>query len=225
MARCRLKISNPIGRRMATGFTALALVFLATACVSMSQPALRFDYYTLHYPPPAPITETPLPVILRVDRFSDPAAGTGRWMIWTSDGLQLREYPYRRWQALPGVLVAGFLARDIRESGIFTAVVDPGALVPPTHVLEGSVDQFLEERTEAGWFARLTVTITLVASPPRDAARPVLFQKCYKIRVPEDDHAPGIGLAEAMGRAMAELSARIGHDLRRRLSPAMTGRA
>ena len=46
-----------------------------------------------------------------------------------------------------------YLRRDLRQSGLFLAVVGPGSSLPPTHQLEGLLEKWMEVDTDRHWLA------------------------------------------------------------------------
>jgi ABC-type uncharacterized transport system auxiliary subunit len=110
-----------------------------------------------------------------------------------------------------------FLARDMKESGLFKAVLPGDSGIPVTHMMEGSVDEFLEWDTEQTWKAVLAVSITLMVEKEPDISKKVLYQKTYRTEEACKQRNPR-ALAEAMSRAMARVSEHIIRDVYRSLS-------
>ena len=197
-----------MNRFMIALLTLLPLSFLPSGCATLKQPALKVEFYTLEYAPPRARDSKPLPVALRVERFSAaPIYDTGR-IIYRDREFRREAYVYDRWRADPADLVAYYLIRDLRECDLFQAVLSRESSISPSHVLEGSVDEFLEWDRAADWQAVLAVSITLVAQAEPDLAKKVLFQKSFRAVKTCKEKNPR-GLAEAMSEAMAAVSEEI----------------
>ena len=171
----------------------------------MKQPSLKIDHYTLEYAAPKPGDLKQLPVILKVEPFSVSPLYDTRQIVYRDQSFKRETYNYHRWRANPADLVTDFLARDMRNSGLFRAVVEQGSSVSPTHILEGSLDEFFEWDSAEGWKAVLTVTATLIKAKETDTARRILFQKTFHEIQPYQEKTPK-GLAQAMSEAMSRLS-------------------
>ena len=184
---------------------ALLLLLSITSCSSMKQPSLKIDHYTFEYAAPKPGDLKQLPVILKVEPFSVSPLYDTRQIVYRDQSFIRETYNYHRWRANPADLVTDFLARDMRNSGLFRAVVEQGSSVSPTHILEGSLDEFFEWDSAEGWKAVLTVTATLIKAKETDTARRILFQKTFHEIQPYQEKTPK-GLAQAMSEAMSRLS-------------------
>jgi len=151
----------------------------------------------------------PLPVVLRVERFTAaPEYGTDR-MIYRDSFNKRSAYYYHKWRAAPADLVTFFLKRDLAESGRFSGVLPPERGSGNTHVLGGTVEEFLEWDGETSWEALITVNIVLLDPAETDASRRVLLQKRFTAREKCEARKPAF-VAKAMSKAMAQLSADIG---------------
>lgn len=190
----------------------LSVFFLAGGCLNFKQPRTRVHHYILEYASPEIADLKPLPVSLKVERFSvAPAYNTNR-MIFRDASFKRDEYFYHKWRANPGDMVSDFLSRDIRNSGLFKAVLPYESDFPSPFVVEGSVDEFVEWDSPEGWNAALAITITLIAAQEPDVTKRILFQKTYRMEKPFTEKNPQ-GLAQAMSLAMADLSMNIMRDI------------
>jgi len=187
-------------------------VMLIGACMNLTQPSPKVAFYTLEYEA-GDIGETkPLPFAIRIERFSvAPVYNTPR-IIYRDKSFIRTEYTYHKWRANPGDLVTYFLARDMKRSGLFKAVIPRDSGIPATYLLEGAVDEFLEWDSENTWKAVLGLSITLMAENEPDVSKRILFQRTYRAtQTCRLEHPKA--LAEAMSLAMAEISARIIKDI------------
>jgi len=199
-------------RMTKTCFLCLTLFILAAGCVNFKQPRNRVQHYMLEYASPEMKDLTPLPVSLKVERFSvAPAYNTNR-IIYRDGSFKRDEYFYHKWRANPGDMVTYFLGRDIRDSGIFQAVLPHGSDFPFSYVLEGSVDEFVEWDSPEGWNGVLAVTVALLAANEPDVSRRILLQKTYRIEKPLAEKTPQ-GLTQALSRAMGDISTHIISDM------------
>jgi ABC-type uncharacterized transport system auxiliary subunit len=190
----------------------VSVFFLVGGCVSFKQPRNRIQHYTLEYVSPEITDLKPLPVSLKVERFSvAPAYNTNR-IIYRDGSFKRDEYFYHKWRANPADMVASFLSRDIRNSGLFKAVLPQETGFPFSCVLEGSVDEFVEWDAPEAWKAVLSVTITLLAPNEPDVSKRILFQKTYQAEKPFPEKNPR-GLAQAMSLAMADISMNVIRDI------------
>ena len=190
----------------------LAVLFLAVGCFNFKQPRNRVQHYMLEYTSSEMKDLKPLPVSLKVDRFSvAPAYNTNR-IIFRDGSFKRDEYFYHKWRANPGDMVTYFLSRDIRNSGLFKAVLPYGSELPFSCVLEGSVDEFVEWDSPEGWHGVLAVTVTLMAAKEPDVSKRILFQKTYRAEKPLTEKNPQ-GLTQALSLAMADISKNIIMDI------------
>lgn len=192
------------------------IVFLLlSGCVGIKGSAVTFDYYTLEYD--APMTGNAsmpgaLPVVLRLERFTAaPEYETDR-MIYRDSSNKRSAYYYHKWRSVPADLVTFFLKRDLAESGMFAAVLPPERGAGHTHVLDGTVEEFLEWDSETSWEAVITVNIVLLDPFETDATKRVLLQKRFSAREKCEARQPPF-VARAMSKAMAQLSREIGTEL------------
>lgn len=180
-------------------------LLVAVGCVNLKQPRNQVYHYTLEYPPPKITGLKPLPVSLKIERFSVASMYNTQRMIYREGSFKRDDYFYYKWRANPGDMVTDFLGRDIRNSGLFKAVLPYGSDVDCSFALEGSVDEFLEWDTPEGWKAVLAVTVALMDPQEPDVTKRILFQKTYRAEKPLTEKNPQ-GLAQAMSVAMGEVS-------------------
>ena len=192
----------------------LCFCFLIGGCVNFRDPikAEKTTFYTLEYEAPAPSHSQALSAALRVKRFSTaPTYDTNR-IIYREGAFRRDAYVYHKWRNNPGQLVSHFLSRDMRETGLFEAVLYHDSRVPASHILEGWVDEFFEWDAEDRREAVLSLSIVLTAFDEMDVGMRNLFQKTYHKREPCGGETPK-ALAEAMSHAMQEVSSEITGDI------------
>jgi len=197
------------------GYSAVAVlvgILLFGGCLKLQRPEKPVRFYTLEYAEPEHRVDKPLGSILQVNRFGVAPTYNTRRMIYREGDFRRDAYIYSQWRDNPGEMVSYFLARDLRGSGYFNAVVPHRTQAGVTHVLEGYVEEFFEWDFEEGWEAVLTVSITLTKALEPDVSRKVIRQKTYRVREPFQEKTP-TGLAAAMSRAMRALSRQVIEDV------------
>ena len=189
---------------------------LLGACLNLKQPRNKTAFYTLEYDSPLKNGVEALPYSIGLERFSVAPVYNSNLIIYRDGSFRRASYTYHKWRANPGDLITYFLARDMKTSGFFKAVLPQDSGIQATHTLEGSVEEFFELDTAETWSAVLTLSITLMVEDEPDISKRILYQKTYgavkgcKQRDPQ-------ALAEAMSHAMAEVSEQIIRDARNRL--------
>ena len=195
----------------------MGLTLPLTACLDLKQPSNKIEYYSFEYDPPGIADHPSVSHVIKVALFSVSPIYNTRKIIYRDDAYKRAAYDYHKWQANPAELVTHFLARDMRQSGLFKAVVTRNSRFPHAYVLGGSVDEFLESDTQAGCQANLSLNIILMSEHETDVSKKIIFQKSYHISKACRQKNPR-ALAEAMSTAMAEASAQIIDEVYKRLA-------
>ena len=181
-------------------------------CSALKKPKPKIHHFTLEYAVQEIKDLTSLKAVLRVDRFGTAPAYNSNRMIYRDKSFKRDEYVYSKWIGNPGDMVTYFLARDLRDSGLFKAVFTYKSHLAASYALEGSVDEFFELDAPEGWNAVLGLSITLVAAQEPDISKRILLQKSYRVtRACEEEHPRG--LAETMSLAMQEISEKVIRDV------------
>lgn len=199
------------------GFAAV-LCFIGTMVGCANIQPTRIDYYTFHYDPPLAFRDQSHENhILQVERFGvSPSYHTTKFVY--AEGKFLRNtYTSHQWRAMPQDLIAYYLARDIRASGVFQAVAGPESRLPADRVLSGTVDEFYDTEGPSGCKAVLGVTIALLEASQPDVSKRVMFQKTYRQEVPAPERSAS-SIAAAMSEAMQAVSKSVIEDLRQHSS-------
>ena len=187
-------------------------LFCLAGCSALNKPKPKIHHFTLEYTVPKIKDLKPIDVVLRVDRFGVAPAYNSNRMIFRDQSFKRDEYIYSKWIANPGGFATYFLARDLRDSGLFKAVFTYKSHQAASYALEGSVDEFFEWDTPEGWDAVLGLNITLVVLHEPDISKRILFQKSYRVtRRCKEEHPRGF--AETMSLAMGEVSEKIIRDV------------
>ena len=194
----------------------VAVCFFSTGCADLSKPSNKVSLYTLEYAVQPANDLKPLPWVLRVERFSASPLYETENMVYRDKPFKKESYSFYQWRAKPQDLVAYFLMRDLQQSGIFKAVLPAASALPATHLVFGNIEEFLEADQEPAWQAVLAVTVVLRAQKETDIMKSILLQKTYtatetcKFKNPQ-------AVAEAMSRAMAQVSQQIIRDIHQAL--------
>jgi ABC-type uncharacterized transport system auxiliary subunit len=190
----------------------LALPLVFVSCLGLQQTEEKMQFYTLEYDPPQVDDLAPLPVVIRVEKFSvAPPYDTYR-IIYRDRSFKRDAYSFYKWRAGPGDLVTYFLGRDLQASGLFKAVLPQDSRAPVSHVVEGRVEEFFEWDAEPNWKAVLSLSIVLSVADEPDVSKRILFQRTYHATFPCEQKNPR-ALAAAMSRDMSEISNKIIRDI------------
>ncbi len=189
-------------------------------CISLKQPNMKFEYYTLEYDALTPDKSTvsdQKSTILKIKYFdAAPLYNTDR-IIYRDQRFKRTPYFYHKWKVKPAEFVTYFLSRDLKESGLFEAVLPPTSGSLHTHTVEGTVDEFLEWDSNDSWKAVLSVSVTLQVAREPDVDKRVIFQRSFSTRKKCQERNP-LSLAKAMSLAMAEVSKEIGIAIHKALA-------
>ncbi len=192
----------------------LLLVGLLSGCFGGGGRTPFIRQYVLEYAPPQaawgirPAAEE----TIRVERFLADRMFMGQDMLYRQGSYRRDAYPAQRWRVSPGNMVTEFLRRDLRESGLFAAVLSDRDAEDARFSLTGGVEQFIESREATGRKALLTVTATLMDLSKKETAHLVVFQKSYRAEAAMTGEG-GAALAGAMSLAMSDLSRQVITDI------------
>lgn len=194
------------------------ILFLLSAMLFVTGCGGRSTYvvqqYLLDYSPPVLAGQTKAAEAIRVESFSTSQAFASTAMLYRPSPLELSSYSRERWRVMPCDMVTDFLLRDLRNSGIFTAVLayeDPGG---GRYVVTGTVFEFLEVDGSDGPRARLSVDATLLDTTEREIAKRFVFQKTYTVEEMMKEKSAR-ALAESMSGAMKKFSGELMVDIHR----------
>lgn len=189
---------------------------LITSCSFLgARPSYQVNQYTLEYPSPILKESTSINELVRVERFSVAQTYNTSAMIY-KEGPNLRNVdPYNRWRIKPGEMATENLVRDLRNSGLFRAVISYSDSGETRYLLRGQVDEFLEVSEKNG-LAVLSLNVTFLDLEKSDVAERMIFQRDYTVAQPCAEKTPA-GLAQGMSKAMGEISRQILLDLQKAL--------
>ena len=189
----------------------LLAAFLVACLGGCGKPPMLVNQYLLEYPAPVTGGKVKIPAAVKVELFSVAQAFNTNAMVYQPRPFQSQSYNYSRWRANPGYMVTDYLTRDLRESRLFQAVFGPDSGDKYRFKLEGGLAEFQELDNSDGWQASLALTVTLLDTSQEELPQRVVFQKNYRVLEPMPEKTPQ-GLAQAMSRAMEQVSARIIND-------------
>jgi ABC-type uncharacterized transport system auxiliary subunit len=188
------------------------LMVLISSCSLGAKPSYIVNQYTLEYPSPILKELTSINELVKVEPFNVAQTFNTSAMIY-KEGPNLRNVdPYNRWRTKPGEMATEYLVRDLRNSGLFLAVISYNDIEETRYLLEGQVDEFLEVSEKDGQKAVLSLTVTFLDLKKRDTAEKVIFQRDYKVVESYTEKTPA-ALAQGMSRAMEKISRKIILDL------------
>lgn len=188
------------------------LWMLVSGCIGPTVPRQNIAYYTLVYPPPLAVATTRTAVVLQIDPFTVAAPFDTEKIVYEPAPYRRDVYHYHRWESNPADLVSHFLARDLKASGRFAAVLTAPGSLSATHFLTGSLDEMYEYDSPKGWQAVLGITVTLSIAGSRAADQAILFQKSYRNSEWSANRNPQAVVA-AMSAAMAAVSRAVYADI------------
>jgi cholesterol transport system auxiliary component len=188
------------------------LVSCLGGCFSLNKPGNRIDYYTIEYTPPKLPDLSPLGAVVRVERFLVAPAYNTRRIVYQDRSFARNEYIYQQWRPSPGDMVTFFLTRDMRESGLFEAILPYESRLAATYALDGSVDEFFEKDKEDHWMAVVSIGVTLTVEKEPDTIKKIIYQKSYRAEEP-CARKNAQALAAAMSSAMERISRNLIEDV------------
>lgn len=193
---------------------ALIAALLSSACTTnFGKPSPKVDYYALEYDPPVKAAETDkMPFSIQIKRFRVSPLYNSNKIIFRDKAYARNEYHYHKWRANPGDTVTYFLKRDLQQSSLLKAVFSHEDGFACDYLLEGAVDEFLEQESQNSWEAVLSITVALLKTNEPDVSKSVIFQKAYRSRAACRQKNPK-SLSEAMSLAMAQISQQVMMDI------------
>jgi ABC-type uncharacterized transport system auxiliary subunit len=210
--KLRSEEARTSGGKMKRLLYLLAAFIIITGCGGKSTYVVQ--QYLLDYSPPALTGLAKTNEVLRLEPFSTAQAFTGTAMFYRPSPFELSSYSRERWRVIPGDMVTDFLLRDLRNAGMFTAVLayeDPGE---GRYVVTGTVAEFLEVDGRDGPRARLSVDVTFLDTTQREITKRVVFQRTYTVEEAMKDKSAR-ALAESMSGAMKKFSVELTVDIHR----------
>jgi ABC-type uncharacterized transport system auxiliary subunit len=190
----------------------LLLIGLLSGCLGGTGKTPFIRQYVLEYPPPQVGERTAVEAMIRVERFYADRMFMGQEMLYRQGPFRREAYSEHRWRVGPGDMVTEFLRRDLREAGLFRAVLSERDADEVRFSLTGGVEEFTEIWEAQNRKALLAVTITLLDLSRKETASLVVFQKSYRLSAAVAGEGAA-GMAGAMSLAMSDLSRQVIADI------------
>lgn len=201
-------------------FGIILVVIGLTGCLGWTGTASApVRHYVLEYAPPRVMGGAGVAEMLKVERFTAARLMAGPAMLYRQGPFHLDAYHEHRWRVAPAEMVADLLRRDLRQAGIFRAVLSPRDAEETRFILEGGVEEFFEMEEGGDRKALLVASLTLLDLSRREVSMRVVFQQTYRSEALFKTEGAS-GFAEAMSRAMMQLSTQVIADI----GNALTGR-
>lgn len=184
---------------------------------ALQHPARPVTYYSIEYPCPARLSQQPMAGVLRIKPFAVVEAFAADRIVYEDPPSSFRSPYYERWIAGPASLVAAALARDLSESGIFTAVLRSRGILEPDWEMAGTVESMKARKRDGRWETEITLHVLLYPWPKQgvEAVEPGrIFQKRYSVTAPCKD-AESLSVVNAMSAGIEQLSGEMLRDLAR----------
>jgi ABC-type uncharacterized transport system auxiliary subunit len=197
---------------MKKGIGILLLSILLSGCLGGTGKTPFIRQYVLEYPPPQRLGRPAVEAMVRVERFAADRMFMGQAMLYRQDPFLREAYPLHHWRVSPGDMVTEYLRRDLREAGLFLAVLAERDAEEVRFSLTGGVEEFLESSEGSNRKALLAATVTLLDLSRKETASLVVFQKTYRLEAPMAGEGAA-ELAAAMSRAMSDLSRQVIADI------------
>ena len=188
------------------------VVLLVSGCGLGKNKPYVVKQYLLEYPPPAVEGLKPGNEPITVKHFFVGKAFSTTEMVYRQDPYLYQSDPYNQWMVSPGLMVSGYLTRDLTRSGIFRAVFASDSVEPTRYVLQGRVDEFLESNQDGISKAVLGLSVILLDATRGAVPGSVVFQRDYRILEPLPEKT-SVAFAQAMSKAMEQFSRLLLADL------------
>jgi ABC-type uncharacterized transport system auxiliary subunit len=170
------------------------------------------EQYTIEYPSPVFAGLSRIDATIRVNLFSVNHAFNSPAMVYRPDPFQQDAYSYSRWIVNPGDMISDYLLRDLRNSGLFSAVFSYSDSEDAGFLLQGSVEKFLEVDGKDSSKAELTLNVTLIDAAQRELTKRIVFQKNYVLSGPLEAKTAA-GFAAGMSKAVELFSVQLIKDI------------
>jgi ABC-type uncharacterized transport system auxiliary subunit len=190
---------------------AAAVLLFFSGCIGGKRTNV-IEQYTIEYPSPVFAGLSKIDTTIKVNLFSVNHAFNSAAMVYRPDSFQQDTYNYSRWIVNPGDMISDYLLRDLRNSGLFTAVFSYSDTEDAGFLLQGSVEKFLEVDGKDGSRTELTLNVTLLDAAQRELTKRIVFQKNYVLSGPLEAKTAG-GFAAGMSKAVELFSVQLIKDI------------
>ncbi len=188
---------------------ALLLAALCSGCMSR-QPYAKHQF-VLEAARPAQPARPPHDVALAVRDFTIDPVYEGKGLVYRKGESEYESDFYNEFVIAPQILVSSQTRAWLSRSGMFGTVLEPGSLVGPTHILEGSV-LVLHGDFRGGKQPQAVMEIRIFLIGGTRAQPEVVFTRDY--RVSQQAQAPTAGaLVAAFDRCLEQILSALEEDL------------
>ena len=193
-------------------FMLIVSLFLITACAGSGKPQYEVENYLLSYKAPSFDKFEKLNTSVKFNRFSIAAAYNSNSMIFRNDPYSIDSFNYSRWAVNPADMIADSLLRDMRESGLFSAVYSRYETDEGQFVISGSIEEFYLRSDKSNKTAVIRIIISLQDAREKETGKTIMFQKKYVREEPLQESSPR-GYSQAASQAMRIISEQITKDI------------
>ncbi len=193
---------------------AMALVFAASGCVNLKQPAVEKRYYNVEANRPAQANRTAADAVLKVRRLRVSPSYSGKGLVYKSGPSAYESDFYNAYFIPPSDMLTQEVMDWLAATGVFSHVVDPSSLVQADLTLEGVVNAIYGDYASTPGKAVLKMQFFLI-----DESRPeraIVFAKDYDREEDLYTDSPA-RLINAQGENLASILKELESDLRQAL--------
>ncbi|MGA2553407.1 MAG: ABC-type transport auxiliary lipoprotein family protein [Smithella sp.] len=193
-------------------FVVIVLSFMITGCAGNGNPQYETKNYLLSYSSPSWDKFDKLNISIKFNRFSGAAAYNSDNMIFRNNTYSFDYFNYSRWAVNPADMIADSLVRDMRGSGLFSAVFSRYETQDGQFIISGSIDEFYLREDRSNKTALVSIIISLQDTRERETGKRMMFQKKYVREEPLQESSPR-GYCQAASEAMRVISEQITKDI------------
>lgn len=190
----------------------IVLSFLIAGCASSGKPQYEVENYLLSYSTPSFDKFDKLNASLKFNRFSIAAAYNSSNMIFRDNSYSIDSFNYSRWAVNPADMIADSLLRDMRGSGLFSAVFSRYDTDDGQFVVSGSIEEFYLNMDKGNKTAFVSIIVSLQNTREKETGKRLMFQKKYVREEPLQESSPR-GYCDAASRAVQIISEQIIRDI------------
>jgi len=193
-------------------FVMIVLSFMITGCAGSGKPQYEVENYLLSYSAPSWDKFDKLNISIKFNRFSVAAAYNSDNMIFRNNTYSFDYFNYSRWAVNPADMIADSLVRDMRGSGLFSAVFSRYETQDGQFIISGSIDEFYLREDRSNKTALISIIISLQDSREKETGKRMMFQKKYVREEPLQESSPR-GYCQAASEAIRVISEQITKDI------------
>jgi len=195
----------------------LASLSLGLLCGCLSRPSLSVQSFSFAAPPVTGTSPTNAPV-LQIRRLQVASPYDSQSFTYRTGEFSYERDPYAQFLVPPAESFTAALRAYLRQSGIFSAVVEPGTGLKPDSLVDVTVDQLYGDfRSQATPAAVLAMHFTFFTASHGLPGR-VILQKEYTRRVPLKARTARAVMA-AWNEGLEQIMAEVNSDLKKALPP------